>query len=189
MATNDLVDEQATADVHALLAWLNQSEEGQSVLTRFRANPHSKPLALSQWLQAHEANAPSQVATYITGGQVEKLITIAHAKMVVIQTQSPPHPTPQQIREPVRQTRDPVRDFTGRTIELDELMAAREQGGIIISGMGGIGKTELALSLAKCLASYYSDAQFYLDLRGTSDQPPMSVREAKLLSSMPTILL
>jgi tetratricopeptide (TPR) repeat protein len=68
----------------------------------------------------------------------------------------------------------PPGDFTGRTAELNELMAALEQGGVTISGLrglGGVGKTALALKLAEELTPRYPDAQFYLDLKGTSPTP------------------
>jgi tetratricopeptide (TPR) repeat protein len=65
----------------------------------------------------------------------------------------------------------PPRDFTGRAEELDELMREIERGGATISGLrgqGGIGKTTLALKLAEQLTDRYPDAQFYLDLKGTT---------------------
>ncbi len=68
----------------------------------------------------------------------------------------------------------PVHDFTGRVDELAELTAKLEQGGITISGLhglGGIGKTALALKLADQLKPHYPDAQFYLDLKGASRKP------------------
>lgn len=46
----------------------------------------------------------------------------------------------------------PPRDFTGRVRELDELMSKIERGGVTISGLqglGGVGKTALALKLAR----------------------------------------
>ena len=49
----------------------------------------------------------------------------------------------------------PPRDFTGREDEIRELMAAVEKGGVTISGLqglGGVGKTALALKLAEQLA-------------------------------------
>jgi tetratricopeptide (TPR) repeat protein len=74
----------------------------------------------------------------------------------------------------------PPADFTGREDELKELLAAIEAGGVTISGlqgMGGIGKTALALKLVELLKPSYPDAQFFLDLKGASTQP-LSVGEA-----------
>jgi tetratricopeptide (TPR) repeat protein len=68
----------------------------------------------------------------------------------------------------------PPRDFTGRKEELDELRAAIEKGGVTISGLqglGGVGKTALALKLADELKPRYADAQFYIDLNGVSKEP------------------
>ena len=68
----------------------------------------------------------------------------------------------------------PPRDFTGREAELAELMSALEQGGVTISGLqglGGVGKTALALKLAEQIAPRFPDAQFYLDLKGAGPQP------------------
>src|SRR5215204_2650063 len=74
----------------------------------------------------------------------------------------------------------PPDDFTGREDELKELLASIEIGGVTISGlqgMGGIGKTALALKLVELLNARYPDAQFYLDLKGASTQP-LTVAEA-----------
>jgi hypothetical protein len=68
----------------------------------------------------------------------------------------------------------PPADSTGREDELKELLAAIEVGGVTISGLqglGGIGKTVLALKLVEMLKPRYPDAQFYLDLKGSSAQP------------------
>jgi tetratricopeptide (TPR) repeat protein len=71
----------------------------------------------------------------------------------------------------------PPRDFTGRASELAELMSQVERG-VTISGQGGTGKTALALKLAEQLTPRYPDAQLYLDLKGTSNQQPVTVAEA-----------
>jgi hypothetical protein len=68
----------------------------------------------------------------------------------------------------------PPADFTGREAELNELLARIKDGGVSISGlrgMGGVGKTALALMLADRLKPEYPDGQIYLDLKGTSQTP------------------
>ncbi len=80
----------------------------------------------------------------------------------------------------IRQIPSPPADFTGREDDLKELLAAIKQTGITISGlqgMGGIGKTALALKLIELLKPRYPDAQFFLDLKGASTQP-LTVAEA-----------
>ncbi|PKB81644.1 MAG: hypothetical protein BZY88_06080 [SAR202 cluster bacterium Io17-Chloro-G9] len=82
--------------------------------------------------------------------------------------------SPLTISTALHQIPRPSDDFTGRQAELKELLEKIQQGGVAISGLrglGGIGKTALALVLAHRLAPEYPDAQFYLDLKGTSPEP------------------
>lgn len=64
----------------------------------------------------------------------------------------------------------PSRDFVGREEELNKLLGQARNGVTIsgLQGMGGVGKTALALKLADILKADYPDAQFYLDLKGVS---------------------
>ncbi|WTI83183.1 tetratricopeptide repeat protein [Streptomyces sp. NBC_00726] len=70
-------------------------------------------------------------------------------------------------------------DFTGREVELAELMRRAthkgEQGPRIVAldGMGGSGKTSLAVRAAYRLVGEYPDGQLHIDLRGYTpgDQP------------------
>ncbi|HUT37308.1 MAG TPA: tetratricopeptide repeat protein [Planctomycetota bacterium] len=74
----------------------------------------------------------------------------------------------------VHQLPPPPGDFVGREEEKDELIKAVAKGGATISGlhgMGGVGKTALALVVADKLKKRFPDAQFFLDLQGASDKP------------------
>ena len=90
----------------------------------------------------------------------------------------------QQPTQPVstpalHQLPSPPGDFTGRETELAELRTAvRESGAsiVLVRGIGGVGKTTLALKLAHELAPAYPDAQLYLDLKGVSPQPLTAVQ-------------
>ena len=75
----------------------------------------------------------------------------------------------------------PPGDFVGREDELRELNEHIAAGGVTISGvrgMGGIGKTVLALVLAERLKDHYPDAQFFLNLQGTEQDKMLSPAEA-----------
>jgi tetratricopeptide (TPR) repeat protein len=82
---------------------------------------------------------------------------------------------------PPRQLRKPLDDFTGREKEVYQLIEALSHGGRAsisgISGMGGIGKTELALLVADRLIEEYPDAQLFIEMHGT-DKQPLSASEA-----------
>ncbi|WP_328316164.1 AfsR/SARP family transcriptional regulator [Streptomyces sp. NBC_00388] len=66
-------------------------------------------------------------------------------------------------------------DFVGRQEEVDSLLRTARAGSrgsgpllICVDGMGGVGKTALALHAAHRLAEDYPDGQFYVDLHGFS---------------------
>ncbi|SHN47227.1 ATP-binding protein [Cryptosporangium aurantiacum] len=66
-------------------------------------------------------------------------------------------------------------DFTGRDAEaaqVEELL--RTAGAVVIDGMGGVGKTSLAVHVAHRLAPAYPDGGLYVDLQGfTPGQEPL----------------
>jgi tetratricopeptide (TPR) repeat protein len=93
---------------------------------------------------------------------------VVHGDKIVNEASRPIIPTLHQLRAPVG-------DFVGREKEIDELLATLRGGGSAaingISGMGGIGKTELSFYVAERLRDTYPDAQLVLDMRGTDDPP------------------
>src|SRR5437879_5451220 len=90
----------------------------------------------------------------ISGGQI-------HARDIVGGNQYV-YEAPTPVVPALHQLPPPPGDFTGRAEELSELKQAVEKGGVTISGLGGVGKTALALKLAAQLTPRYPDAQFYL---------------------------
>ncbi len=73
----------------------------------------------------------------------------------------PTIPTPTTTVQSLHQVPGPAADFTGREKELAELEEKVKEDGVSISGirgMGGIGKTQLALKLAEQLKPQYPDA-------------------------------
>jgi len=89
-----------------------------------------------------------------------------------------PAPLPLPAEPPCTLPYD-LADFTGRDRELGELLRCAteksEQGPriVAIDGMGGSGKTSLAVRAAHRLAEEYPDGQLHIDLRGYTpgDQP------------------
>ncbi len=104
-------------------------------------------------------------------------VTNSHISTTNIKIEAPTEP----LTTALHQLRAPVGDFVGREPEIDTLINAlrRENRACItgISGMGGIGKTELALLVAERLRDDYPDAQFFINLQGT-DANPRSPQEA-----------
>ncbi|HKQ79876.1 MAG TPA: tetratricopeptide repeat protein [Blastocatellia bacterium] len=103
------------------------------------------------------------------------------------------HNAPAQELAPKHQLPLPPPDFTGREKELNELFAKFGQG-VTISGMhglGGVGKTALALKLAERIKDLYPDAQIYLDLQGAGASPltPARAMEHVIRAYHPTARL
>lgn len=90
---------------------------------------------------------------------------------------------------PVRQLPPTVADFTGRVAERRALRECLEHDPatvdapavVVVRGAPGTGKSALALHVARAVRDRYPDAQFHLDLAGTSGRPR---DPAELLATM-----
>ncbi|QWF83006.1 ATP-binding protein [Amycolatopsis sp. CA-230715] len=71
-------------------------------------------------------------------------------------------------------------DFTGRSTELRRVRdALRTDSGLcVVSGMGGVGKTELAVRCAHRLEAEFSDGCLFVDLRGYDPEEPTASPDA-----------
>jgi tetratricopeptide (TPR) repeat protein/predicted phosphodiesterase len=90
---------------------------------------------------------------------------------------------PQPIKIIPHQIPPPPRDFKGREEEIADILSNFEKGATItgLRGMGGVGKTALALVLADKIKSQFPDGQIFVDMRGTSNNPelpPLTPAEA-----------
>ena len=87
----------------------------------------------------------------------------------------------------------PPPNFKGRDEELRDAITNFDRGATIIGlqGIGGIGKTALALMLADKLKDCFPDGQFLIDLLGTSNKPlpPAEAMAHVIHSYFPSILL
>ncbi|MFE6505390.1 BTAD domain-containing putative transcriptional regulator [Kitasatospora sp. NPDC057738] len=115
--------------------------------------------------------------------ELQRRILVADTGLV-----APPRPRPAAATRPPHRTRPPYRaavrptqvpadlaDFTGREAQTEALravlLAPRTVPVATVSGLGGVGKTALAVHVAHELAADFPDGQLYLDLHGADGRP------------------
>jgi hypothetical protein len=132
-----------------------------------------------------KASGPASIAIGgdADGAQVTTSnVDASGAGTVTINYAAPKDRSPQRLVEPINNLPEIAADFTGRVEEENTIVAAlsREGGAATISalrGLGGIGKTALAVKIAHRLTALFPAAQLLVDLRGTRENP-VSSRQA-----------
>jgi hypothetical protein len=174
MAGNIPPDDQALIAWRVIAPWLAGDAGGQLILEELALNPQAASAALADRLKevARRADAPPELATYVHGGHIDKLVNIARAETVIIQKASRPP-------LPVAQLPPDIAEFTGRKDELERLRTLLPAPGVgpgrtvvisAINGKPGVGKSALAVHLAHELAPTFPDAQLYVNLRGAGSE-------------------
>ncbi len=143
--------------------------------TVYRCLAAGEPIdaAVTEGRHAMAARFPRQLAW----GTPVLFLHVPDGRLFVSGRLRPPDPerapsSPLPLR-PLHQLPAPPADFVGREAELAELRGAMSKCGPICSvqGMGGVGKTALALKVAHELRDAFPDGQIYLDLQGMSAKP------------------
>jgi len=158
----------------------------QGGLTAFYQQLQQLPLEANQQavLNVLTTYPGAPVETYCSLLNVHKATYHRYQKALIQQLTSllnneqPQAHTPTQAPS-LHQLRPILADFVGRTAELKQANYAIDiahnaaRGAVIsgIQGMGGVGKTELAIYLAHQLIPHFPDAQIVLNLYGSREQP------------------
>lgn len=90
---------------------------------------------------------------------------------------------------PPKQVPPPPQDFLGRATELDDVadwhsqLSQQRSRTLVISGLGGVGKSVLAAEVTRLLSGEYPDGELFVDFRGNAEGDAMAVR-SKILECL-----
>ncbi|TDD21366.1 helix-turn-helix domain-containing protein [Kribbella turkmenica] len=145
-------------------------------------------------------NETVRALTAVLGLNAEEAATFtaaARSKRRTARTTAPePRPAAEADSLPIPWQLPPaIADFTGRAAQIEAILSALRVpanprsdtvGLVAVSGMGGIGKTALAIQAAHKLVDSYPDGHLYLNLRGYGPGLPMTTADAlgQLLRSL-----
>jgi tetratricopeptide (TPR) repeat protein/transcriptional regulator with XRE-family HTH domain len=161
----------------ALAEMAGLSEQAISVLERgTRSRPRADTIqSLTQALDLGPADA-------------DLFRAVARGKSRSTGSSAPAEPQAVPDRYPMPWQLPPAAaDFTGRDAQMDAILgvlrAPTEDGNsavglVAVTGMGGIGKTTLAVQAAHKLSGSYPDGHLYLNLRGYGPGDPMATADA-----------
>jgi len=136
-----------------------------------KANVQAKLQAYGRpdWREAHALLFEyfTRQSTRVGGGRV--------TRDSVAEVLGPPRPRVVVV-SPLHQLPADLADFTGREDEVRELVALLGEGAAgatisAIGGMGGVGKTALAVHVAHRVVERYPDGQIVVEMGGTSERP------------------
>jgi hypothetical protein len=188
----------ATKDELDLLAFGHHRDQAQQFVRG--ANPFREQLAGCLMLALYRSGRPADaLATYRRTRQILSAeLGIEPSKAIAVLNDRilhndgalrvPPAERQPRINASRRFLPRDIPDFTGRSAVLERLDAllATAPGGtdvVVVSavvgvGVGGIGKTALAVHWTHRIASRFPDGQLYLNLRGYDDRRPLRPTEA-----------
>lgn len=126
----------------------------------------------------------------LTAAEAEQFLTVARGKLSTPRgpaARKEPSTTGDQFPTPW-QLPPAAADFTGRAAQVEAILSALHDsagdgaaavGLVTITGMGGIGKTTLAVHTAHKLSRSYPDGHLYVNLRGYGPGTPMTHMDAQ----------
>jgi hypothetical protein len=71
-------------DAEILLDWIRTSPKAERLRRNLKSHPDPET-AITAWAYEHSGNAPPQIANYVSGGQVDRLVNVAHVDTFVSQ--------------------------------------------------------------------------------------------------------
>ncbi|MEE1832669.1 tetratricopeptide repeat protein [Streptomyces sp. SP17KL33] len=158
-----------TGDAHAV--------DGSAAVTGLRS-PASEPAAPGRVSDTGHAQATAgsiansghlQIDAAFSGNAQTVVQTGAINHLTIGETATSSLPIPHQLPPRVAGFRDRADALSTLNAKLERHRLADEPAVVIVSGMGGVGKTSLAVHWVHTIAEQFPDGQLYVNLRGFSE--------------------